>query len=440
MNIAGIIAEYNPFHKGHLYQLLKIREELGTDTPIAVVMSGNFVQRGEPAISDKWTRCQSALSCGVDLVLELPFTFACAPSQRFARGAVAILSRLGIISHLSFGSEHIDLTLLRRISGELALSSLAAEKKMRAELREGASYAKARERALIEHFLSIRDFETAGKIPKLLTSPNTILALEYLFALEEEKSNILPLPILRKGSGYLEDDEIDGTMSATGIRRIVRNLAMNIEGSASHLPGNSAPALAGRLPAPSLARILTAWQQGISPVFPEDFASPIVRSIAVHDNEWISRIAYMQDNLSRRLKNSLDSLKLSENQTLHEAFSQKAYTKRYANTRINRALISLLLGQTQEDIEMLSSPQYIRVLGFSKKGRYLLKRMRDTACLPIITKSSDFLEYGKDRCFTRMAELDLLSSEMWNEKAGLPYGDEFNRQVIQREKSKIISQ
>ena len=419
MKVAGIIAEYNPFHKGHLYQIEKTKEVLGENTFLVVVMSGNFMQRGEPAVFGKWTRAQSALACGADLVLELPFTFSCAPAERFAQGAVSTLSQLGIVTHLSFGSENNDLPLLEKISAAVHAPSLETENTLREHLKTGVSYAKAKELSIIEAFIKDGDTETAARVSTILSSPNAILALEYLHALK--KTSITPLPILRKGAGYLDIAEKEGVLSATGIRHLMKKNP-SVEGLAK--------TLAGTLPRPSAAALLADKKKDSPLVFLEDFAFEFVHSLSIHAENDIEKIAYMTDQLHGRLKNSIDGLRLFEEKTLSEVFFEKAYTRRFLTTRVNRSLISLLLGQTQEDIQGISDPSYARVLGFRKNGRYLLKKIKETCSLPVITKSSDFREHEKNPLLRRTAELDLLATELWNQKANIPFGDEFQRQVI----------
>ena len=191
-----------------------------------------------------------------------------------------------------------------------------------------------------------------------------------------------------------------------------------------------AKTLAGTLPHPSAAALLADKKKDSPLVFLEDFAFEFVHSLSIHAENDIEKIAYMTDQLHGRLKNSIDGLRLFEEKTLSEVFFEKAYTRRFLTTRVNRALISLLLGQTQEDIQGISDPSYARVLGFRKNGRYLLKKIKETCSLPVITKSSDFREHEKNPLLRRTAELDLLATELWNQKANIPFGDEFQRQVI----------
>ena len=184
------------------------------------------------------------------------------------------------------------------------------------------------------------------------------------------------------------------------------------------------------MPAESLAPILSEWSRGIKPVLPADFLPETLLALRSHTVSELDETAYMGDQLSHRLKNAVADLRVSPKEDLLESFRSLADTRRYAGTRISRALISLLCGQTAADLNLLSAPEYLRILGFSDRGRYLLRLMRRTASLPEIDKASDFLEHGQNGKLTRMAELDLLSTDLWNLKAGYSYGEEYDRAVI----------
>ena len=468
MKAAGIIAEYNPFHRGHLHQIREIRQKLGSDTPIVAAMSGSFVQRGEPAIADLLTRAKGALACGVDLVVEIPFTFACAPAPRFAAGAVFLLQSLGILSHLSFGCETDQLALLQRIADLSLLREHDIDTHIRAFQKDGDAYPLARAKALSA--LMSEDPELSDVSPDLLRAPNTILAIEYLRAIQECESTLKPLLVHRIGAAYHELGDTGEIMSATGLRACFRDVyrrgyqdpsrsaptcAAAATAPAATTPmqfaGDIAQALPRAMPPEAFAHLLEDWHRGICPVFPADLAFPAVHSLMTHEESYIREMAYMGDCLSAHLKNSVGELRvpypesvrpvvnIAENtEALADAFSRKIYTKRYANTRVNRALMSLLVGQTARDIELLDQPKYIRVIGFSPKGRFLLKVMRERATLPMVTKASDFREFGGEDRLVRMAELDLTARELWNQCAGLPFGEEFRRVVVQTKRGKPL--
>lgn len=434
MKVIGIVTEYNPFHMGHAYQIRKAHEQFGEDAFIVTVMSGHFVQRGEPAIASKWIRTQSALRCGVDLVIELPFTFACSSADRFAHGAISLLNATGIVSDLYFGSECSDLSALSELSDALVEDNPSYVNKLRENLQNGQSYARARELALTSYLAENGRSTLANTCDILLKKPNSILALEYVTAIKKTGSSIKPSVLLRAGAGY-HDDTLNGPIaSATAIRSgiaSVCNSVTNTDGTGHFSVSEIADLLAGKMPSAALAPILSEWSKGIRPVLPPDFLPEILQSLRGHTTAQLDSIAYMGDQVSRRLKNAVADLRVAPEDDLLAAFRGLSDTRRHAGTRISRSLISLLCGQTGLDLLELSSPEYLRILGFSKKGRYLLRLMRKTAALPLINKASDFLEHGQNAKLTRMSELDLLSSDLWGLKAGYSFGDEYERSVIQ---------
>lgn len=434
MKVIGIVAEYNPFHSGHAYQIMKAREQFGDDAMILAVMSGQFVQRGEPAIVSKWIRAQAALRCGADLVIEIPFTFACSSADRFAHGAISLLNAAGIVSDLYFGSESDDLSSMSDLADTLIEENPQFVDNLRDNLQNGQSYAKSRELALASYLAGACKPELAKACETLLNMPNSILAIEYLTELKKTGSSIKPSVLLRAGAGYHDDSLHLDFVSATGIRGCVselRNNVTNTVGTGSFSVSSIAGKLAGKLPSASLSPMLSAWSEGIRPLFPTDFLPEILQLLRSRTTQQLDECAYMGDQVSRRLKNALANLRADPDNELLASFRGLSDSRRHAGTRISRALISLLCGQTGADLFELASPEYLRVLGFSEKGRYLLRLMRKSATLPIIDKASDFLEHGQNTRLKRMAELDLLSCDLWGLKAGYAYGDEFERSVIQ---------
>lgn len=434
MRVIGIVAEYNPFHSGHEYQIRKARELYGADTPIVAVMSGNFVQRGEPAIAGKWLRTETALRCGIDLVIEIPYTFACASAERFAHGAISLLNATGVVTDLYFGSECDDLALLCCMSDEYDEENPVYVSTLRENLRSGLSYAKSRELAVTALFKEIGRPELGDASAELMRMPNSILALEYLIAIRKTNSRIVPAVLRREGAGYLSCSTDSSFSSATGIRAIVREHTSDGHTDISAL----ARALNGRMPDASLAMLLSEWQKGIRPVYPEMFANEQIMRIRSQSAESLLSYAYMGDNLSLRLRNAISSMRETAPEKIFYTFRELSDTKRFAATRINRALFSILTGQLEKDLADLSSPEYLRVLGFTERGRSVLRIMRKTAALPIMDKASDFLQFSGNRKLTRMAELDLISAEIWGLAAGFRYGDEFERSVVRLSKNGTV--
>lgn len=434
MQVVGIVAEYNPFHSGHEYQIKKAREIYGEDTPIVAVMSGNFVQRGEPAIAGKWLRTETSLRCGVDLVIEIPFTFACASAERFAYGAISLLNATGVVTDLYFGSECDDLALLCCLSEEYDEENPIYVSTLRENLRNGHSYAKSRELAVSALFKEIGRPELGEASSDLMRMPNSILALEYLIAIRKTNSAIVPAVLRREGAGYLSCSTDSSFASATGIRAIVREHTANGRTDVSGLAG----ALHGKMPATSLAMLLSEWQKGIQPVFPSMFVNEQIMRIRSQSAESLLSYAYMGDNLSLRLRNAVSQMRDTAPEQIFDTFRELSDTRRFAATRMNRALVSLLAGQLEKDLLDLSAPEYLRVLGFSERGRNLLRIMRKSATLPLMDKASDFLQHSGNSRLTRMAELDLISAEIWGLAAGLRYGDEFVRRVIRLSKTGAV--
>jgi predicted nucleotidyltransferase len=431
MRVVGIIAEYNPFHKGHEYQIRKAHEQFGPESAILVVMSGYFVQRGEPALAGKWARTEAALRCGADLVLEIPFTFACASAERFAHGAVSMLNASGVVSDLYFGSECDDLAMMCCLAEEYDEENPVYIASLREHLRAGQSYARARELAVSSLFIEAGKPELADASSKILRLPNSILALEYLIALKRTSSSIAPSALQRAGAGYNDCSQNTEFSSATGIRKIIEeNMNEGIAGTGKVNIASLANALTGMIPDSSLAVLLAEWQSGIRPVSADTFIGEQIMWLRAQTAGHLDSCAYMGDHLAQRFKNSVGRLRETTIDQLHNAFRDASDTRRFATTRINRALTSMLIGQTVKDLEKITAPEYLRVLGFSGKGRYILRLMRKAATLPIIDKASDFLQFSQNANLTRSAELDLISAEKWGLAAGLRYGDEFERSVI----------
>ena len=426
MRVVGIIAEYNPFHLGHEYQIRKARQKWGEDTAIVVVMSGDFVQRGEPAIATKVSRTKAALASGADLVLCLPFTFACASADRFASGAIDTLDATGIVSDIYFGSECPDIHILEAVADVWAEEPVEVSLLITEAMRDGSSYAAARQ-ASICRYLANRGNETlAQAAATFLSSPNVILGIEYLASIRRNNSRMRASLLERKGAGYHEIDPSSVFPSATALRNIVTNdCAAGVFDISS-----AARRLQGKMPESSLAELLTEYSNGCRPVFPSDFTEEILFAIRRTPVDSLRQTAYMGDCVAERLKNAVASLPTVKTADLYTTFTSVASTKRFAGTRINRAIVSLLIGQTTEDIHTILHPSYLRVLGFSDIGKYLLRRMRKSSTLPVLDKASDFLEYGDNSQIRRTSELDLIAADLRSVKAGQAYGNEFREKVV----------
>jgi len=368
MKTVGIITEYNPFHKGHLLQIEKAKAISGADR-VVVVMSGNFVQRGEPALLDKWTRTQMALLNGVDLVLELPVLYATASAEYFAMAAVKLLQDTGIVDILCFGSESGNLLDLQKMANILTNETLEFRQLLKKELDRGIVYPVARANAMGTIFPTSQN---------LLSSPNNILGIEYLKALSRLNSTITPITIKREGAGY-HDNQIDQNLaSATAIRKATSYNA-SFE-ALQHIPENCHELFQKKI------------SIGMGPVFLQDFTASLHYCLRTMDAKEIQEVFEVTEGLENRILRSLD---------LHyEMKDILSYikTKRYTQTRIQRILLHILLGIKTKDVDYFNlhgySP-YLRVLGFRKKQDHLLKELTTRSSIPVLTnlkKASEQLD------------------------------------------------
>ena len=425
MNIVSIIAEYNPFHLGHAYQIDTARKSAGAGSAVLAVMSGSFTQRGEPALTDKWSRTCMALNGGIDLVIELPFPYACASAERFASGAVQLLHKTGLDSTLFFGSESGDLEALKTVAGWLKPESHTFRRQLKSYLNEGHSFPRARQ-------LALSDITGQDQRVDLLEQPNNILAIEYLKAIQSiDRCRLTPKTIQRIGQSHHSDQLPDSRMpaSANAIRRTVLEQVGKGNTTGLYVMLDS---LQDAMPTAALAELMTRIQSGPGPLSLEHLSLPILTILRSRSPSELSSVSSMAEGLPERLCQSAERLESSSDQRIARLIDQ-ARTRRFPQTRIQRALIAMLAGLTDNDLALFDAsggPAYIRVLGFTRKGRYLLKMMRKKAECPIITRASDFLEYGGQLPLKRMAALDLTASDIWQIAAGQACGVDFDRSVI----------
>ena len=334
MKNVGIICEYNPFHNGHARQLRAVREQ---GDVCVCLMSGNYVQRGEPAIFDKWTRAKAAALCGADLVLELPVTYALRSAEGFAAGGVEILDRMGCIDGLCFGSETDDINII--MSTAKALDTPEFSQKLKKELKAGVSFPTARQLAL----------EAMGEDGSVLETPNAILAVEYCKALLRRNSAIEPLLIHREGDYH----------------------------------GGTDP----DAPSASFLRTQTDWHGFV----PEDalacFAGVPRHSVAAGQRAWLARLRSMEEAEFERLPFGSEGLwrkvlSACRTETTLEAIVQAAKSKRYTRTRLMRLLLCAYLGITEETL-MQPAP-YVRVLAVNGRGQRVLRQAKQGGELPLL--------------------------------------------------------
>ena len=344
METAGIVAEYNPFHRGHAWHIAETRRRLGGDAPVVCVMSGHWVQRGECALADKWLRAALALDRGADLVVELPTPWAMASAESFARGAVSLLAATGVVDVLSFGSETGELAPLEEAAA--ALDAPDYPERLRAALGRGLSFPAARQ-------------EAAGAA--CLSAPNNNLGVEYLRSLRALGSTIRPLTVPRQGAGH-DGPAAGGFASASELRRLLR---------------------AGR--GEEAAPYLTAPWSGELADMQHIERAVLARLRTMGEGDW----AALPDGggaeglPSRLAKAAREAVSL-------EDFYTRAKTRRYPHARLRRLALAAFLGLRAA--ERPAAPPYVRVLGLGGRGRALLRRMKDTCPLPVIVKPAQARE------------------------------------------------
>lgn len=353
----GIITEYNPFHKGHAYMIAQAKQKAGADR-VVVVMSGSFVQRGEPAIFDKWTRTEAALRNGVDLVLELPVLFAASNAETFARAAVRILEESGIVDVLCFGSESGDLHAMQEAARLMENETEEFQHLLKEQLDEGLSYPAARAKAL----------ETVSHISsEILSRPNHILGLEYLKALERYHCTMQPMTIKREGD-YNSPSLTDGFASAAAIRKA--------------LAENRSTEAMTQLPENTHDIYNKALSLGTAPVFWDTLAPALHYKLRTTSAEELEEIAEVVEGLENRILHSIDSC-----YDLKDILDF-IKTKRYTRTKIQRILLHILLDIKEKEVAyFLNLPKmpYIRVLGFQKENSGILADLTENAKCPVLT-------------------------------------------------------
>ena len=425
MKIAGVIAEYNPITNGHIYHLEKTREMSRADFVVAV-MSGDFTQRGMPAEMDKWTRSRLAAESGADLVVELPFVYATGSAEMFARGGIGILDGLGIVDTVSFGSESGDLDQLKRLADLLAREPDPYKGSLKKHLQTGMSFPAARQAAVSE--------EIGGDAACLLEEPNNILAISYLRELHRAGSSVVPHLVCREGSFHEEELSEGDFPSATAIRKAVSENHKNLtKGDFIRSLGDLLP----YVPKEMLAEMLHLWNGNTIPMGEKDLLFHCLPVLRCSSSEQLSLIAHMGPQLAGHLKSAVRSMHFDPDKDITETFRKAAETRCFSYTRILRSLASLSVGQTKEDLVNLSDPKYLRLLGFSEKGRGVLKSMRESSSLPILSRASDARHFAKDPVFARMDELDRLSHDLWTTLARGTFEEDFKREVIQFKRNKL---
>ncbi|MET3288427.1 UNVERIFIED_CONTAM: putative nucleotidyltransferase [Brevibacillus sp. OAP136] len=370
MKTVGLVVEYNPLHNGHYYHYTEAKRVTGADACV-IVMSGNFLQRGEPALLSKWARAEMALQAGIDLVIELPLPYSCATAELFALGAVSVLDRIGVVDSLCFGSESGEISWISDLAELLADEPEAFSLSLKAHLAKGLSYPTAYARAASE--LLDRD----GSPDADLASPNNILGLNYLLALKRLGSRIQPATIKRQKAGYHQTTITDAQIaSATAIRKLIFGDDAGFEELAPYVPPTT------------LAIIQREFELGRGPINWERFRHPLFHRLLQLSPEDIAGYHEVGEGIEHRLKAA------ARQATTVAELVAATKNKRYTWNRIQRMLTAVLLDMkksTMAELSLKNGAPYARILGFSQVGKQLLHEAKKKSSIPLITKVTDGL-------------------------------------------------
>ena len=368
----GIIAEYNPFHNGHYYHLQKAKQEAEADFCVAVI-SGNFTQRGETSIVNKWAKAYMAICGGADLVIELPTLYSVSSAENFANGAIKILDSLKIVDSFAFGAEADDLATLNNIANVLYDEPRGYTNILSHELKKGISYPMA----------------------NVLGSPNNILAIEYLKALKTQKSHLEPIMIKRQKVYYNENRIVDGFASATGIRDIMKR--KQYADLRKVVPNNTYQILGQQVKKGEVILSLSKYEKEI---------------IYTLRKMTVAQIADLPD-VSEGLENTIKSAASNCNNLTDLITAIKS--KRYTQTRIQRILVCALLGINKKMMDMSKKTiPYARILGFNPKGRMLISEIANrNPKINMVTSVKKFVDQNKNKQLAEMLDIDIFATDVY---------------------------
>lgn len=463
MKVIGIIAEYNPFHNGHAYQIKKIKETLQADY-VVVAMSGDFVQRGAPAIIDKYTRTGMALSLGADLVIELPVLWATASAEYFAMAGVTLFEKMGCVNGICFGAETDDLDTLSTISTILVEEPKAYRHALASYLKEGLSFPVARSKALCDYFTEStvtathrNDVPDINNIRSILNEPNNILAIEYLKALKRRNSSMTPHVIKREGAGYHEEMIQDiSTFSSNGENshpyHSFHDAGSYIPSEGTCVPTASATAIRKELleqflksqyPGTELSydNLITAMpQQALTilknylttdtVIFSNDFSSTLCYKIICSNAKSLAVIGDSNIELANRI------IKNRPQFVSFEQYCELCKSKEITYSRLCRIFIHLILDITEADYTFGKAMDYIpylRMLGFRKDASPLMKELKHQAQAPVISKLANATSL-LDNDAMQILEKDIFAANLYTNicaiKTETPHGNEFTRNIV----------
>ena len=386
--VLGIVAEYNPFHNGHLYHLEQAKKITGSSYTVAII-SGNFTQRGSTSLFDKWSKAKTALQCGVDLVIELPVLYSISSAENFADGAIKILDSLKVLDYIAFGAETANVDILNSIADVLLREPKEYKNLLSKELQKGVSFPKARQNALVAYLNDSRKYAT------VLSSPNNILGVEYLKALKKYRSKIQAIAIERYEAGYNDLGYTSNIASATAIRNMVKNNGFKI--------------LKNLMPAPSYATLMEAIKNGHLVPDLSVFEKQIIYNLRKMSTTQIAQLPDVSEGLEFALKNTANSCSNLVD------FLNIIKSKRYTSTRIQRILLYSLLGITKKDMDLSKKVQpYVRVLGFNERGKFLLSEIaKANPKLEIVTSVKKFYDATSNKNLKAMIDKDIEATNVY---------------------------
>lgn len=424
MKIVGLITEYNPFHNGHLYHISKAKEITGADTAI-VVMSGNYVQRGAPAIMPKHLRTEVALEAGVPVVMELPVCYAVGSAEYFAAGAISLFEQLGCVDSICFGSECGDYNALERIAHVVADEPEDYRFFLQEGLRQGLSFPRARQRALKAYFKD-------DSLDIILEQPNNILGIEYIKALYLKKSPIKTYTIKRIVSGYHDESLSESYSSASAIRKLLAYASSSIhleeEGMFDEpLMSEVLTRLEGQVP-PSSIRLLEETHRTRYPLYSNDFSLLLKYKLLTKTRDSLVKYVDVTEELANRIMNHANDF------ITFDQFCDLLKTREMTYTRISRCLFHILLGITQHDMldyKEKGCCQYAHILGFRKDASSVLSYLKKHSAVPLITKLTQTDALSDTGA--RMLEQDIFASNLYEavitNKFKLPFVNEYQQPI-----------
>lgn len=388
MKVNGIIAEYNPFHNGHKYQLDESRRMTDANYTI-VIMSGDFMQRGAPALLGKHRRAEMALRCGADLVLELPAIYSASSAEYFSMGAVSTLDKLGVVTHLCFGSESGNVEIMKKVAEILVEEPEGFSASLRKYMKQGVSYPNARNWAMFNHY----PFLEAHK--DVFSTPNNILGIEYIKALLRRDSGMIPVTVRRTGAGYHDRMTDTEYCSALALRQAL-------------YAGQTPDFMKSQMPEESW-QILQQSMEDASIISSNDFSDLLYYKLLLERETGYQKYLDVSADLSDRIRNHLDSYRD------FDSFCDLLKTKNMTYTRISRCLLHILLNIEQDDVEFckrLDYAPYARVLGMRKDAHELLNAIKEQSSIPLVTKLAD-AEKCLDADALHMLAQDILVSHIY---------------------------